>query len=57
MTVHVLCRFFMVLGVGLQCVIVVFPVHTHLLSGQDVHTGHTRVMPIEIGGGGGGGGA
>ena len=30
-TVHALCLFFMVPYVGLQCVLVVFPDHTHLL--------------------------
>ena len=32
-TINILWHFFTVLWVGLQCVIVVFPDHTHLLFG------------------------
>ena len=43
-TVNVLCLFLTVQWVGLLCVIMVFPDHTHLLSESNIfsYTGHSR---------------
>ena len=42
-TVNVLWLFLMVLWVGLQCVIVVFPSHTHLLFNEGTYTTYNRI--------------
>ena len=41
-TINVLWRFITVPWVGLQCVIVVFPDHTHLLFYMDINTNYLK---------------